>query len=114
MAACTTAPVHNAGEEQNGSRITLSMGDTLQVALDGNPTTGYAWEVVENNPSLLAPQGEADFRADTPVLVGSGGTFFFSFKAIARGTTPLKLIYRRPFEKDVPPIREYRLTIQVE
>jgi len=111
---CTAAQVHKATEEQNGSRITLNVGDSLQIALAGNPTTGYAWEIAESNPNLLEAQGEVEYQPEKTNLVGSGGTFLFTFKAIARGNASLKLVYRRSFEKDMAPIREYQLTILVE
>jgi inhibitor of cysteine peptidase len=114
IGACTATQVHKATEEQNGSRINLKMGDRLQIALEGNPTTGYTWEIAQNNSDLLEPEGEVGYQAEKTNLVGSGGTFIFTFNAIARGNTSLKLIYWRPFEKDLPPIKEYRLTILVE
>ena len=111
---CAAGFTHQVTEEQNGSQIQVKLGDNLQVALAGNITTGYAWEIAENNTNLLVLQGEAEYQAEKTNLVGSGGTFLFTFKAIAKGNTSLKLIYRRPFEKGVPPIREYQLTISVE
>lgn len=114
MGACAPARVHRAAEEQNGSRINLRVGDILQIVLAGNPTTGYTWEVAHNNADLLELQEEVEYQAEKTSLVGSGGTFIFTFKAIAKGNSSLKLIYRRPFEKGVPPIKEYQLTILVE
>lgn len=113
-AGCTAAQVHMATEEQNGGRINTKVGDSLQIALAGNPTTGYKWEIAESNPNLLEAKGEVEYQSEKTNLVGSGGTFLFTFKAIARGNTSLKLVYRRSFEKDVAPIREYQLTILVE
>lgn len=111
---CAAGLTHQVTEKQNGSQIKVKLGDKLRVALAGNPTTGYAWEIAENNPKLLALQGEVEYQAEKTNLVGSGGTFLFTFKAIAKGNTSLKLIYRRPFEKDVSPIRDFQLTILVE
>ncbi len=111
---CAAGFTHQVTEEQDDSQIQVKLGDKLQVALKGNPTTGYAWEIAVNNPNMLAPQGEVEYQQEKTNLVGSGGTFLFTFKAIAKGNTSLKLIYRRPFEKDVPPIRDYQLNVQVE
>ena len=111
---CSQAKIHKVTEEQNGSRIPLKIGDLVQIELAGNITTGYTWEIAENNPDLLQPQGEVEYQAEKTNKVGRGGTFIFSFKAIAKGNTILKLIYRRPFEKDVSPIRSFQLSILVE
>ncbi len=111
---CAADFTHQVTEEQNGSQIKVKLGDKLRVALAGNITTGYAWEIAENNTNLLALQGEAEYQPEKTNRVGSGGTFIFTLKAVGKGNTSLKLIYRRPFEKDVPPIRDFRLTVMVE
>jgi inhibitor of cysteine peptidase len=114
ISSCTTPQVHKVKEEQNGSRIMLKVGESMQIALAGNLTTGYAWEIAENNPNLLEEQGRAEYQQEKTNLVGKGGIFLFTFKAIANGTTTLKLVYRRSFEKDMPPIQEYQLTVSIE
>jgi predicted secreted protein len=30
-------------EEDNGSIVTVIVGDIIQIQLEGNPTTGYSW-----------------------------------------------------------------------
>jgi predicted secreted protein len=45
--------------------------------------------------------------------VGAGGTFIFTFKAMAAGQVTLKLGYARPFES-VPPIQSVSITIVVK
>lgn len=114
LIGCAAGFTHQVTEEQNDSQIQVKLGDGLQVALAGNPTTGYAWEIAENNSNMLAPQREVEYQPEKTNLVGSGGTFIFTFKAIFKGTSSLKLIYRRPFENDIPPNRKFNLTILVE
>lgn len=45
-------------EVDAGSRIVLEEGDTLQVTLPGNPSTGYSWELAPEGSALLQLQGE--------------------------------------------------------
>ena len=114
LASCTGSKALQVTEAKNGGGIILKVGDTLQISLAGNITTGFAWEIAENNAVILEPQGEVDYQQEKTNLVGSGGTFIFTFKAISRGETTLKLIYHRSFEKDIPPAKEFILRVKVE
>jgi inhibitor of cysteine peptidase len=114
LVSCTWSKVHQVTEAQNGGEIILKVGDTLQISLAGNITTGFAWEIAENNANIMAAQGEREYQQEKTDLVGSGGTFIFMLKAITRGETTLKLIYHRSFEKDIPPAQEFILHIKVE
>lgn len=40
-------------EADSQKTVTLEAGDTLRVALKGNPSTGYAWEISSNDDSVL-------------------------------------------------------------
>lgn len=100
-------------EDQNGQTITVKQGDTVSVAIAGNPTTGYMWEVAEVDQSILASAGEPDYKTDSN-LIGAGGLYTFKFTAESTGTTTLKLKYYRSFEPDVEPIQTFEITIIVE
>ena len=100
-------------ENSNGQTIELNKGQTLSISLQGNPTTGYNWELAEVDQSILKPMGEADYKSDS-MLIGSGGVYTFKFEALDSGTTDLKLIYFRSFEKDTPPINTFELNVTVK
>jgi inhibitor of cysteine peptidase len=93
-------------------QVELKVGDALDVTLDGNPTTGYVWEVQWVDSDVLQPVGETDFEPDSGA-VGSGGRVTLHFVALATGQTPLQLIYHRPWEQDVPPIRTFEVAVTV-
>jgi inhibitor of cysteine peptidase len=101
------------GEQEANSNVRLRVGDTFVVTLEGNPTTGFTWEVASSDPAILKPLGEAQFTPDTSAL-GSGGKVSLQFEAIGTGQTPLKLIYHRPFEVGAAPLKTYDLTVSVE
>jgi len=103
-------------EEDSGTTVQLRVGDTMDVTLDGNPTTGFAWETAAVDVSVLKQLGEPEYVPDPhPVgLVGSGGRFTFRFEAVASGQTVLRLIYHRPWEKDVPPEKTFEVTVTVQ
>ena len=85
--------------EQSGQKAALSVGDTLNLLLSANATTGYAWAITKIDSTILQ-QEEAKYYADqaAPNVVGSGGNQWFAFKAIGQGSTLLKLVYKRPWE----------------
>ncbi len=64
----------------------------------------------------MEQMGEAQFKpretGDLP-LVGAGGRESFDFKAVHPGQTTLKLIYRRPWEEGVEPLRTFALHVAV-
>ena len=106
------APV-SLSEGDSGSTVELRAGDTMEVVLDGNPTTGFEWETTDVDASVLNQLGDPGFEPDTN-LMGSGGKFTFRFEAVASGQTLLKLVYHRPWETDVPPEKTFEVTVTVQ
>jgi inhibitor of cysteine peptidase len=103
-------------EADSGSQVKLSPGQTLEVTLESNPTTGYGWEVSEVDGAVLAQVGEAEFQqasTEGKELVGVGGTETFRFNA-ANGETTLSLVYRRSWEKGVEPAKTFVVQIVVQ
>jgi len=98
--------------DDNERQVELTNGQTLAIALDSNPTTGYGWYVVECDESILRQQGEPKYKAESR-RVGAGGTETLRFQAAAPGQTILVLGYLRPWEKDVDPIKSYRVEVVV-
>jgi len=90
------ADVVRVGGSKNGSSVALQRGNRLVVSLKGNATTGYAWKVRSVDKSVLKPLGVAYVQNPNPKhLLGVGGVYRLPFKALARGTTVLKLVYVR-------------------
>ncbi len=87
--------------------------DRLEVVLEGNPTTGYQWEIDALDVSVIKPIGEPEFKPDSHAI-GSGGKFTFVFEVITSSQTTLTLIYHRPFEKGVQPLKTFRATVVVK
>lgn len=99
--------------EDAGSTVNLIMGDELVVELEGNPTTGYEWEVTEVDEAVLVPLGEPDYQSESEAI-GAGGLFTFYFEAAGPGETELQLVYHRPWEEDVEPEDRFVITVIVE
>ena len=107
-----TARALDLTEQDNGRSISIVVGETVSITLAGNPTTGYTWELADIDRAVLAPDPEPAFTADSS-LTGAGGKFTFRFFALKTGSSAVKLSYRRPWEKDVPPLRSVELTLTV-
>ncbi len=99
-------------EAQAGNSITMEIGDTLQVVLEGNPSTGYSWSVEGLDAAILKSTGEPEFHQATDAL-GASGTVTSRFEAVGKGQTVLKMIYSRPFEKGTSPLRTFDVTVVI-
>ncbi len=98
-------------EPDNGSSIFLVQGDAVQVRLNSNPSTGFAWSIASNAPSVLAPAGEPSFEPAEKPRPGAAGAQTFSFRVVGGGGVFLELVYARPSEKDAPPARHWGIFI---
>ncbi len=94
-------------EADDGSRISVAKGDVLTVRLPSNVTTGYGWSVAQAAPGMLAAPEPPGYQPPAASQPGAGGTQTFTIPVNAGGAGWLQLVYRRPFEKDVPPARTW-------
>ena len=99
-------------QADSGSTITLHSDETLEIVLQGNPTTGYTWEVKSGSEALLKQKGEPEFTPDSKAM-GSEGRMTFRFDVVAVGKAHLVLIYHRTFEPQVPPLRSFGIRVVV-
>jgi len=115
---CSSASASSTGlvlqQTDNGKTFTVKTGETIEVTLAGNPTTGYTWQMAapSSGAALYKQLGEAVFKAESTAL-GAGGVLTFEFQAIAKGEGTLKLIYSRPWE-NVPPAQTFEVKLSVE
>lgn len=100
-------------DNDQGRTVELRIGESLEVELRANPTTGYAWDIASLDEEILKQVGETEFKQEREGR-GVGGKIMMRFKARAAGETPLKLIYHRRFENERPPIKTFEVTITVK
>jgi len=114
LAVCASAgSTVRLGAKDSGRSITLRKGDTIALALSENSSTGYSWQVVASGRPVIEPAGEPTFKPDSK-LHGAGGTATYRFKAVGEGTSTLRLVYRRPWEKDAAPAATFEATVVVK
>jgi predicted secreted protein len=114
LASCgAPAPASVQVHEQDAGRtVDLRRGDRLDILLEGNPTTGYAWEQVDGDSAVIAPAGEPIFTPASSAL-GSGSTVTMPYIVCAAGRTRLQLAYRRRFETGVLPLKTFAIEVVV-
>ena len=94
-------------EADNGKEVRVATGSTLIVRLLTNPSTGFSWQVAQNNPDKLKPLGN-------PVLEQTGNQYkVFCFQGYSVGSSILEFHYLRPWERNQPPLNVYRLNVQI-
>lgn len=98
-------------ETASGQQMILREGERLMIALPGNPTTGYEWEV-ENEPTEIVRRIDGPGYRSSSTLIGAGGTFYFRYETINSGQGELTLVYRRPWEA-LPPENTFFLAVVV-
>jgi len=101
-------------EKDAGRKVSLKVGETLEVTLAANPTTGYNWFVGVMKTGVLKQEGERAFKSDAPDRMGAGGKTTLRFRAVAAGETELKLHYKRPWEKKEPPDETFKVKVTVK
>ncbi len=111
---CTTSTIEKT-EADSGTTVELKKSHRLNVVLNANPTTGYQWEIVNVDTTILFHlQTEYKSDEDPPGMLGTGGKSIFHFQGRNTGETMLKIIYYRDFEENIPPIRTFELTVIVQ
>jgi len=115
LTACASAASgpQTLTETDNGKTIQLQTGDRFVVELDGNFTTGYSWEAVFPGGSIVKQVGQAEFTPESNKL-GAGGKIVLTFEAVTPGQQPLQMVYHRPFESDVAPLKSFTVNVVVK
>lgn len=97
-------------ESHRGKTFLLLVGDTVNLTLSENPSTGYRWV-------LTLPEGVDLIRDEytaTQNQVGSGGLHLWEFRVTKPGIVAISGIYRRPWEGISGRERRFDIAFQVE
>lgn len=91
-------------QKQISRSVSLSVGDTLEITLGSNASTGYEWadNLLISDPKVMTQTGHRTVApaADRP---GASGTEVWTLQAKAPGNTTVSSTYGRPWpggEKD--------------
>lgn len=100
----------------NNKTVSAQVGQTLVIRLKGNPTTGYLWQLTGKTGGALEQVGQIRYVQDKAPkgMVGVGGTYEATFRAVKAGEATVSLACARPWEKDKPPAETFKATVQVK
>jgi predicted secreted protein len=73
-------------QADNGGSFAIQAGGAFDIALEANPSTGYSWE----------------FVSDDPGAAGAGGVLTFTFQAVDKGEMIIKFVYLAPGVDEAP------------
>jgi predicted secreted protein len=105
-----------ADDSFNRGQVALHVGETLDLSLSENASTGFQWvtspESAHKVEKVLHQRvTDAEGAAVPP---GKPGVRHFRFEAIEPGTVELELHYRRPWEASKPAARTFKLHVSVQ
>lgn len=91
------------------------VGDMLAVRLQGNASTGYTWQRIDEDHGALVQQRASGVAAkpERPPAIGAATVAVWRFRAERSGDAELRLVYRQPWRKGVPPARELAWRVHV-
>lgn len=94
--------------------IEVAVGKEFSITLESNPTTGYHWELAGQLAEAVVKLVGNEYKGPETKLIGAGGKEVWTFSAVGKGETIIKMKYVRPWEKDVPPFRtaEFKVTVK--
>jgi inhibitor of cysteine peptidase len=82
--------------------ITVPAGETFELVVPSNPSTGYHWNILAELDASLVEFVQQNFLAQEPVAPGSGGVDVWTFRAISPGDTTIVLGYYPPTSETDP------------
>lgn len=100
--------------EDRGKTVAVPLGTRVTIELEGRPGTGYGWSLLSGDTSVLRPLGKPKNVIPKPQRKLDGIELtVFRFKAVRKQSCTLEFVYRRPWEKDVPPAESARFDLVV-
>jgi len=85
-------------------------GDTVQLVLPAQPSTGYEWVIKKPKPTVLKQVGEPRFTANNET-VGAKGKMLWTFAVIGAGQAPVRALLEGPDAASTGPAEEFDFTV---
>ena len=103
-------------DADNKKTVALAAGTSFDIALKGNATTGFQWQVGKIEGDAVQQIGKDDYIPDKhPAgMTGVGGKAVFHFKAMKAAKTKIRLVYVRPWEKDAKPAQTTNYVVVIK
>lgn len=114
-AACAVAQAEPAAPAEH---ITLRVGETSTISLEGNPTTGYTWNLAEpqkeNAPVLVTlSYGRVPDEDEENPCCGAPCPTIVKMTGVHAGAASFTLEYKRVWETGTPAMRTRTFVVTV-
>jgi predicted secreted protein len=90
--------------------ILVRCGKQFKIELESNSSTGYRWQPLSFDQSMLKLVS-SEFLPNIKNQVGSTGIQRFNFEASKKGTTRIKLVYKRAWEVSTMKSNEFSVKV---
>jgi inhibitor of cysteine peptidase len=108
-------------ETDNGRTLNVHIGDSIQITLPENASTGYRWDIDGYTLDQLEKiSKESNYPKSNPksnqleAVIGSGGTMSFIFQAKSAGKASIGLKYWRAWEGDASIVKRFHLRLNIQ
>jgi inhibitor of cysteine peptidase len=95
---------------QAGKSAKLPIGDSFEVSLPENPTTGFRWKITAGGEPASKMINE-DFHPGA--RVGGQGIHTWRFRAVQQGESEIRMVLQRSWETPAEPAQAFTLQVIV-
>ena len=102
----------NITESDNGKTLNLKNGETFNLKLYDNPSTGYSWQLNVSKGLCILSDNYTQYP-EPPGYVGDGGTHLWIIKAVTQGSQQVKGIYKQSWMETTGTEENFTLHVEV-
>lgn len=95
---------------RNGEKLEVTVGESIELRLSENPTTGYRWYL--DLPDGSALKCERDLFEPTQQAPGAPGVHRWQLSAVEEGVARVELHRRRSWERGA--VETFGITVRVK
>jgi inhibitor of cysteine peptidase len=96
-------------EHNDGEQVSAQVGDTIEIHLPENATTGYRWEPDSLDSHIFElEEATGNYRSG---VIGSGGDAQFRIRVLAPGSAALRLRYWRRWEGERGVLKRFEVKV---
>ncbi len=99
-------------EDSNGTEIHLAIGETFEVRLEENRSTGFKWVIESPSEGKNEVCSLAGDSFEKGKAVGEPGTHRWEFRTDHAGFGTVTLSYQRPWESGQSTTRTFKLNVR--
>jgi len=98
---CQASNVYHFDFTDNNTLNTITENDKVIVELEGNPTTGFKWDMFYLEGGAILQDGEPSYEKDNSHH-GKPGLYRFFYRGFQPGHAKLRFVYARHWETTNP------------